>query len=202
MNGDGVPMGKKEKASLDGPSRGMECVSDAKVRLGHVVSGVGHELFYLYGDHYCWAHRLTVEAIGAPRRNIPSTRGTSLILLFFQPLLSLSLARAHAWVRLPTTQLNTLSSNRREWEMSSWWLQPSVICQREDGHRILLHRRGKQTADDRADVLHEATDLFQQRTWVLRMFEGNAYSCRHSHKVHLCFFHLPKVKHLLWKPLF
>ncbi len=119
MNGDGVPMGKKEKSSLDGPSRGMECVSDAKVRLGHVVSGVSHELFYLYGDRYCWAHRLTVEAIGAPRRNIPSTRGTSLILLFFHPLLSLSLTLTCTHTPTSNNPTYTLSSNRREWEMSS-----------------------------------------------------------------------------------
>jgi hypothetical protein len=32
------------------------------------------QLYYQYGE---WMHRLLVETIGAPRRNIPSTRGTA-----------------------------------------------------------------------------------------------------------------------------
>ncbi|ELR11746.1 uncharacterized protein ACA1_361880, partial [Acanthamoeba castellanii str. Neff] len=64
LTGDGVPIAKYNKDDIP-------CLSDSKIRLAYIVKDPGDELYYQYGE---WIHRLLVETIGAPRRNIPSTR--------------------------------------------------------------------------------------------------------------------------------
>lgn len=62
---EGIPIAKTNS------KEDIPCLSGSKIRLAYVLTKSGDEMYYQYGP---WVHRLVVETIGAPRRNIPSIR--------------------------------------------------------------------------------------------------------------------------------